>query len=400
MAEWIKVYVTEFGDRGHYQLQWRDPVTRRLRTKSTGVSRTGLARDRKLAERLAGEFEAKLNAGEAVIPSRFTWEDFRERYAAEVVPGLAPRTAEKIKSVLDRFEQDINPHRLWDIDERRLSAFVSKLRKGDPDNDVRALAESTIAGHLAHLKAAMNWAKSQKLIPHVPAFPKLKRAKISRGGKVMRGRPITTEEFERMVAEVPKLVGKAAADRWTFYLHGLWTSGLRLTESLELYWDREDKLHPVLTGRFPMLRIPADLEKGHKDRLLPMAPEFARLLESVPEADRNGPVFKLDRIDGKPGRPAPDRVSKIVSSIGAKANVRVDAKKTASAHDLRRTFGERWAARLMPAQLMELMRHESIETTLSYYVGRNAGRTAAILWHEDEKAAEQKPSPTATPTEG
>ena len=34
----------------------------------------------------------------------------------------------------------------------------------------------------------------------------------------------------------------------------------------------------------------------------------------------------------------------------------------------------------MPAQLMELMRHESIETTLTYYVGRNAERTAAALW--------------------
>ena len=40
----------------------------------------------------------------------------------------------------------------------------------------------------------------------------------------------------------------------------------------------------------------------------------------------------------------------------------------------------------MPAQLMELMRHESIDTTLSYYVGRNAERTAAILWDEDRKA--------------
>ena len=78
-------------------------------------------------------------------------------------------------------------------------------------------------------------------------------------------------------------------------------------------------------------------------------------------------------------------------SIGAQAKVRVDANKTASAHDLRRAFGERWAARLMPAQLMELMRHESIETTLSYYVGRNAERTAAILWREHEKAADQEP---------
>ena len=50
----IKVYVVEFGDRPHYQLQWRDPITSRLRTKSTKIFRGGLARDRKNAERLAG----------------------------------------------------------------------------------------------------------------------------------------------------------------------------------------------------------------------------------------------------------------------------------------------------------------------------------------------------------
>jgi integrase len=394
MAESIKVYVTEFGDRGHYQLQWRDPITRRLRTKSSGILRTGLARDRKAAERLAGELEAKLNAGEALIPSRFTWADFRKRYESEVVPGLAPRTAEKIDSILNRFEQEINPGRLWDVDERRLSAFVTRLRKGDPENDIRALTESTIAGHLAHLKAALNWARGQKLIPHLPTFPRLKRTKMSKGGKVMRGRPITTEEFERMLGKVQEVVGEQAAPQWTFFLRGLWTSGLRLTESLELYWDQDDKLHPELAGRFPMLRIPGELEKGHKDRLLPMAPEFAELLESVPEEDRTGPVFKLGRIDGNLGRPSTDRVSKVVSKIGSRAKVRVDSKKTASAHDLRRSFGERWASRLMPAQLMELMRHESIETTLSYYVGRNAERTAAILWEEHQKAGDSKPNPT------
>ncbi len=48
--------------------------------------------------------------------------------------------------------------------------------------------------------------------------------------------------------------------------------------------------------------------------------------------------------------------------------------KFASAHDLRRAFGERWAARVMPAVLKELMRQESIETTLRYYVGTDAKR--------------------------
>ena len=54
--------------------------------------------------------------------------------------------------------------------------------------------------------------------------------------------------------------------------------------------------------------------------------------------------------------------------------------KFASAHDFRRSFGERWASRVMPVVLMELMRHESMSTTLKFYVGRNAERTADILW--------------------
>jgi integrase len=396
-----------YGNRPNFHLQWKDPVTQRRKTRATKIPRTGKASDRRMAERAARELENKLAAGEALIPSRLAWEEFRRRYESEVVPGLAERTGEKIRSVFDRLEAEIGPQRLWDVDEKRLSALVAKLREGkpakvrpgcskpDPDKRIGKLSESTIAGHLAHLKAALRWAKDQKLIPQMPAFPKLKRAKMSTGVKVMRGRPVTTEEFERMLAVVDAVVGAAASGAWKFYLQGLWTSGLRLAESLELYWDREDKLHLVLKGLYPMLRIPAELEKGHKERLLPMAPEFARLLEAVPEAERIGPVFKLDRMDGKPGRANTDRVSKIISKIGAKAKVRVDTKKTASAHDLRRTFGERWAARLMPPQLMELMRHESIDTTLSYYVGRNAERTAAILWDEDRKAVCSPPSSQA-----
>ena len=52
----------------------------------------------------------------------------------------------------------------------------------------------------------------------------------------------------------------------------------------------------------------------------------------------------------------------------------------------------------MPTRLMLLMGHKSIETTLSYYVGRNAERTAAILGHEHEKATEpQRKTETKKP---
>ena len=52
----------------------------------------------------------------------------------------------------------------------------------------------------------------------------------------------------------------------------------------------------------------------------------------------------------------------------------------AGARDLRRAFGFRWSRLVMPPVLKELMRHESIETTMRYYVGVNTEATADELW--------------------
>jgi len=392
MSDSVKVYVVEFGDRPNYQLQWRDPITQKLRTKTTNVKRTGLARDRKVAERLAGELETQLASGTAALPSKFTWDQFKTRYKAEVVPGLAKETANKIDVVLNHVDTIIRPHLLRDLTEARISHFAAAIR-------AKKKAETTIQSYLAHLKAMLRWAVSQRLLPACPSFPKVQRKKKSKGTTPMKGRPITLEEFERMLAKVPEVVGPEAAPAWSHYLRGLWTSGLRLSESLELWWDREDRLLPTFPkkGR-PMLRIPAELEKGHSDRLLPMAPECAMFFAETTESDRTGAVFKLPGIRGRSTELRSKWVGKILSKIGKAAGVRVhvDPKdparvKYASAHDLRRAFGERWAARIMPAQLKELMRHESIETTLRYYVGTNAERTADACWDAFDRATSIAP---------
>jgi integrase len=142
-----------------------------------------------------------------------------------------------------------------------------------------------------------------------------------------------------------------------------------------------------------MLRIPADLEKGNQNRLLAMAPEFAEFLERIPLEDRKSWVFKLKAPGGRPSwAMQPGTISKRVCDIGRKDAIKVEETtrmgkkhiKFASAHDLRRSFGERWSMRVLPQVLMELMRHESITTTMSYYVGRNAERTADALWEAVE----------------
>lgn len=382
----FRVWVCDLKGRSTYQLQWRDPATRKMRQRTTPIKKTGLKRDKKEADRLAAKLEMELRNKASNDPTKISWEDFRQRYEEEHLPGLAKRTVEKTSSILDRFENEMNPNRLSGIDERMLSHYVKSLRSGE---NSKKLAESTIQSHLAHLKALLNWAKDQRIISETPIFPKIKRARNTRGQKIMKGRPITLEEFERMLEVVPQVVGEANTEQWRFYLRGLWSSGLRLSESLEFYWDQQDKLHLTTSGRFTMMKIPCDLEKGHKDRMLPLAPDFVRLLKTIPKNMQTGRVFKLPRVDGKEGEPTPDRVSKIISKIGAKANVVVDTKKTASAHDLRRSFGERWASDVMPAQLREVMRHASTQTTMDYYVGQNAERTAAIMDEVDRQSTKQ-----------
>ena len=142
------------------------------------------------------------------------------------------------------------------------------------------------------------------------------------------------------------------------------------------------------------LRIPAELEKGKKDRLLPIAPEFAEFLLKTPEDQRAGRVFDPKAAKCRGEHLTPDRVSRIIAKIGRAANVIVDTtkNKAASAHDLRRSFGERWSSRVMPQVLMELMRHKSMETTLKYYVGRNALRTTRQLWEAYEQVQDHKPT--------
>ena len=70
-----------------------------------------------------------------------------------------------------------------------------------------------------------------------------------------------------------------------------------------------------------------------------------------------------------------------MSAIGKAAGIVTDEAegRHATCHDLRRSFGDRWARKVMPADLKELMRHKSIETTMKYYVGRNVDDISARL---------------------
>jgi integrase len=94
-----------------------------------------------------------------------------------------------------------------------------------------------------------------------------------------------------------------------------------------------------------------------------------------------GRVFKLTT-KGSDKQMVPGEVGRLVSLIGKKAGVVVDkaAGKFGSCHDLRRSFGTRWAKRVMPAVLRRLMRHSTVQTTMTYYVDIDAAEVADELW--------------------
>ena len=390
----VRVYVRENRKRPTYLLEWKDPITGRRRFKTTTIARGG-RRNKAEAERAAGDWEDELNAG-AAGSEKMTWERFRDLYEDQKLPGLAQGTRDKAANVFNRLERELNPKYLRDLTESRLSHLVTVLRGS-------RLAEDTIRSILAHIKSALAWAVEQKLLSRLPTFPKLRRVKKA-AGTPMKGRPITAEEFERMLAAVPSVVGPDHAPDWVRYLQGLHDSGLRLEESLDMRWDDDGRIRPRFAeGRLPVLVIPAECEKGFTDREHPMAPEFAMMLQAVPVEHRRGFVFRLNGRGATGGRLKSNQVSKTVSEIGEAAGVKVSTHpktgkvKYASAHDLRRTFGDRWASRLMPVQLMELMRHKNIETTLRYYVGANAQRTAQTIWAAFQQQGATEPP--ATPGE-
>ena len=350
MSEEIKVQVCKYPDRSNLVMRYVDPLTGKQKTKSAGTADEGEA------VKAAGKWEAELREGRYQAPNKLTWAEFRKRYEAEKLASLAKRTRDKAGTVFAWVETVLDPRRVADLTDARISHLQAEMRK-------KKLAEPTIKSHLAHLAAALSWGHRLGMVTKLPRIDKPHRAKV---GKMMKGRPITLEELERMIEKIPEVVlidrkqeptaeqaarDKAVVASWERLLWGLWWSGLRLAESCALWWDRDDRLGVDLSGEFPMLRIPAALEKGNRERLLPMAPEFAEWLLKTPQAERTGPVFDPLAQRIKNMRLLPHRVGEIVADIGRAAKVVVSTDpvsgkvKYASAHDCRRAFATRWAAR-------------------------------------------------------
>ncbi len=278
MSEEIKVTVVKVGDNRPLSLRWIDPTThvRKFKSATDPQPAGGRAGRGKAGSRLEGRQE--------VNSPKMPWQDFAVRYTESELPGKSVNTRQQVETVFNHLERICSPRRLGDVNESALLTWQQTLR-------AEGKREATLASYRSHLRAILAWAVRQKYLPRLPEFPD--KPKVTKGESPAKGRAISKEEAERILAKTARVVGKPAARSWRRLLIGLWWSGLRLGEAVALEWYTPGArgFCVDLSGRRPMFIIGGEAEKAGCNRLLPMAPEFARFLDKTPEAERRGKVF-------------------------------------------------------------------------------------------------------------
>jgi integrase len=334
--ERIKVYVLKPKDRRTLQLQWVDP--------DTGIRKTCSARtgDPAAALKARADLEYELNHGLHRAPSKMPWETFRQLYHDEKLAGAREATRKKAGYVFDAFEELAHPRALGGVNERTLSGYAARLRE-------KGYKAPTIQGHLAYLRAALRWAADQKLIPAAPkvVMPKLPKKRIVR--------KIVAEEFERLLAVAPD-------DCWAAFMQTAWFSGMRRNEMLDLTWHADEGKPWVDFGQ-GRIWIPSAYNKSDADTWLPVHPELAEVLKA--RRQERGKLFPLSA--------SPREVSRTFTKLAKKAGLKI------SLHDLRRSFGSRYASVVPAPVLQRLMRHSDIKTTLMFYTNVDDVLEEAIL---------------------
>lgn len=376
-----------------FQLRYQCPDEGREIRIGTGTH------ERAEAEQQKKELEAKLLLGlkvdrrsKSIRGPEMPWEVFREEYRRIQLKSLRPKSLLDAESRLDIAERIVKPRTLGDLARADvLHELQAGLLAGVQSRFGRPRSAHTVKSHMKSILAALNWAKHQEWIESVPFVKVVKTSKL----KAMKGRPITEEEFQRMLDATESVVGKVAAESWRYVLRGLWTSALRIDELMNVSWDDEKSIRPVWNeGKLPTLFIPHHLQKNATEEEIPLIPWFETVLLETPERERTGWVFNPISLQTRMGRsvrqkrPESEWVGKVISRVGKAANVVVEtfdqrnakARKFASAHDLRRGCSQRLLnSGLSPTIICRVMRHASWETTNRHYVAQNIQQEAIVI---------------------
>jgi integrase len=164
---------------------------------------------------------------------------------------------------------------------------------------------------------------------------------------------------------------KADAQLKVYLLCG-WLAGLRRKEALLLERQETDSAPWVDFAR-RRIWLPAGFVKAVEDQWVPLDPQLAEALQSLPQHGRK--VFRF--ISRKTGGPlSVTAVSAKIGKLAKKAGVKLTMKT------LRKGFGCRYAGKVPAQVLQKLMRHANISTTMDFYANIDQAVEEAVLGAE------------------
>lgn len=300
-------------DRNGYVLKFYCPIRRQRIRKNCGT------RDQREARRILRECRERLLNGqylesEGAItsinevkspprrvvpdsenkPASKSWQECYERYREHRKPRIRKKSLLDALSrlqiserILEGYRQDHNLSEGLPMSEcvtlDMLEYLQDRLLAGDECRfDVRS--PSTVNGMMGAVMAFVRFSHRHGWVDSVPAVQKLKV------DDVMKGRPITGEEFERMLKTTPLIVGQDSSPSWEFTLRILWESGFRVGDVMDFSWDDERHIHPrwpARTGHHPTIVVPSSQKNGRSQEI-PMVPGLETLLNSVAKSGRTG----------------------------------------------------------------------------------------------------------------
>lgn len=330
-------------DKNGYVLKFYCPIRKKRIRRNCGT------RDRREARKilrecrgrlLNGDYERSAGAITAAVENASTtpllptgrsgsnesksWQECFERYRKHGEPRMRSGSLEDAISRINIAERVFEKHRekcgfpeglpVREVMALEALEFLQdRLLEGDEGRyDYRS--PNSVNGMMGAIMAFIRFCHTRGWIDSVPPIQKIKT------DEVMKGRPVTAEEFERMLEAVPKVTGQSSATSWIFALNVLWESGFRIGDLMDFHWDDANHIRPVWPtrkGQHPTIIVPSTQKNGRVQEI-PMLPGLQEILHTIPKIKRTGwivnPISIEYQIDDHREwfRPTPDDLKSLV----------------------------------------------------------------------------------------
>ncbi len=320
----IRVYLmSPPPDSPYFYAQWVVPGTSRRKTRSLKTT------NEKEAERLCEKLQEQLNEG-IEEKKRLKFAEFLERYDREKLAEI--KEGPRARAILERFHQSQRPASVADVTSAMLSEYAALLRE-------EGMKPPTIKKHLAWIRAGLRWAWRMGLIrecPHVESVRVLKKRTI---------RTLPAQRYQDLLDAMP-------STSWKFFAEVAWHTGMRREELFTLRWHEQDK-HPWVNLQRERIVFPAEGNKAGREDWIPIHPDILPSFRQRLDRQSRGKVFAVAVNLNELSREFREHCERAGLAI--------------KLHDIRRSFGTRYAP-LVPAHILQrLMRHADIKTTMEFY---------------------------------